>query len=318
MTVPDSPVLVTGAGGHVGANLVRRLIGQGVRPVAVTRGADAPLRLAGLETDIVAVRANLSDAGAVREIFERFRPATVFHLASSYFNPPTLTTSEHVRDNVAAMAAMLDAAREFTCRHFVHMGTAAVYPARPDLDESIALAPTTLYGAAKAAAATLAGVHARLYGTPCVELRLFATFGPWERAARLIPSVLIAALEGRPARIGDERPMRDFVAVPDVVDALLAAAAASPLLPGAIYNVCSGRARSVGEVARAVLSRLNNPVPLEVGTFAPRPDEIWEISGDGTAIGHDLGWRPSRGFDRGLDLTIDWYRTNLDIARRLI
>jgi nucleoside-diphosphate-sugar epimerase len=317
MSAFEAPVLVTGAAGHIGANLVRRLVGLGVRPTVLARLTSPKLRLAGLEDRVETIQADLADAHVVREIFERTRPATIFHLASSFFNPPTLTAIEHVRDNVAAMAGLLEAARAFPVRSFVHMGTAAVYPARPGLDEAVPLAPATIYGAAKAAASTLASVHARLHGTPCVELRLFATFGPWERAARLVPSVLIAALEGRPARVGDERPMRDFVYVDDVIDALLAAAE-KPVEPGAVYNVCSGRARAVGEVARAVLARLGDPVPLETGSFAPRADEIWEISGLGAAAARDLDWRPRVGFERGLDQTIDWFRANLDVARRLM
>lgn len=317
MSALEAPVLVTGAAGHVGANLVRRLVGSGVRPTALTRSTTPQRRLAGIEDKIDIVRADLADSRAVREVFAALRPASVFHLASSFFNPPTLTAVEHVRDNVASMAALLEAAREFPVRRFVHMGTAAVYPARPRMDESVPFAPATIYGAAKAAASTLASVHARLHGTPCVELRLFATFGPWERAARLVPSVLIAALEGRPARVGDVRPMRDFVYVEDVVDALMAAAS-KPAMPGAVYNVCSGAPRSVGEVARAVLARLGDPVPLETGSFAPRPDEIWEISGLGDAAARDLGWRPQIGFERGLDRTIDWFRANLDVARALM
>jgi len=317
MTAPAAPVLVTGAGGHLGANLVRRLVDLGVRPAVILRGERVPPRLAGLESAIDIHRADLADAASVNDVFARLRPASVLHLASSFFNPPTLTAAEHIRDNALATATLLDAARAFPCRRFVHMGTAAVYPARPGLDESVPLAPASVYGAAKAAAAHLALAHARVYGTPCVELRLFATFGPWEKASRLVPSVVLAALEGRPAKIGDERPMRDFVPVDDVVDAILTAATRDTP-PGSVYNICTGSARSVGEVARAILARLGDPVPLEVGSFAPRPDEIWEISGIGAAAERDLGWTPKLGFERGLDRTIEWYRANLDVARRLM
>ncbi|MBF0183141.1 MAG: NAD(P)-dependent oxidoreductase [Magnetococcales bacterium] len=301
------PVLVTGASGIVGANLVHRLAAEGVRAHLTVRPQSDLARLRTVMDAVVLHTCDLTDREQVHALLQRLRPATIFHLASTFFNPPTLSAEEHYRVNLLAMLTILEALREQPTVRFIWTGTAGAYDSGSLLTESAPLRPGSLYGCSKAAASQLSQVWARLYAIPTVELRLFTPYGPWERRHRLIPHVILSALAGQEVRIGDGRQQRDFVYMQDVVEALLLAAS-KPLPAGAVFNICSGEPRSLREVVSTILELMGNPVPLQVGVFPPRADEIWEISGDNQAAANELAWRPQVTLQEGLQQTIAWFR----------
>ena len=176
--------------------------------------------------------------------------------------------------------------------------------------------PPSVFGASKAAGTVLGQTYARVYGTEFVELRIFSSFGPWERPGRLVPYVILRALAGEPVEIGDGSQQRDFVYVSDTVDALVEAAI-RPLEPGLVINLASGIGSPIRAVAEQILEAMDNPVPLRAKTCPTRPDEIWEISGNSSAAKRHLGWQPRIGLDEGLRRSIEWFKENRDIAQRL-
>lgn len=312
----DARVLVTGGAGMIGANLVRRLIAHGCRPGLLVRASSSRLRLAGIEGAVDIVEADLTDASAVSEAVRAVRPDVVFHLASTFFNPPTLSAETHLRANALGTLALLEALKETPETRLVHTGSAAVTAGGARLREDAPIAPTTVFGAAKAAAAILGATYARVYGLGVVELRVFTPFGPWERPGRLIPYTILKALAGEPVDIGDGDIRRDYVYVDDAVEALLLAAT-RPVEPGSVINLASGVGRTVREVAERILAAMGDPVPLRVGARPTRPDEIREISGDTATAGRVLGWRARTGLDEGLGKAIAWFTDNRDVALRL-
>jgi nucleoside-diphosphate-sugar epimerase len=300
----------------IGANLTHRLVSLGNRPTVLTRANSSQLRLESLGSNIQIATADLRDTEAVAAAVKASEPDIVFHLASSFFNPPTLTAQDHFDANVTGMLNLLEALKDRPGSRFIYTGSAAVYSGGPLMTEDTPMEPTTLFGASKAAGTIVGQTYARMYDIEYVELRVFQTFGPWDRARRLVPHVILQALAGEPVEIGAGTQQRDFVYIGDIVDALIEATL-RPLSPGLILNIASGIGSPIRGVAEQILELMGNPVPLHINAQPTRPDEIWEISGDSTAAQTHLGWQPRTGLEDGLRKAIDWFVENRDVALKL-
>lgn len=316
-------VLVTGGTGMLGANLLRRLTALGGRPFVFVRDPARIERIAEIEPGIECLQGDISDAASVGEAVDVARPGIVFHLASSFFNPPTLPASAHMNIITMGLLHLCEALtrvprpKEAAPVRLVITGSCAVYAGGSALREDAKIDPGSMLGVAKAAAGMIAQLYARHQGIEAVELRLFTPYGPWEAARRLVPDVILSALDGRDVQIGHGGQQRDFIHVDDVIDALLLAAETPLREPALALNIGSGVGRPIREVAERILELMGNPVRLNIGTKAPRPDEIWEISADISAAARHLGWRPKVDFDEGLRRSIDWIRDNRALARTL-
>lgn len=316
-------ILVTGGTGLLGANLLRRLLALGGRPFVFVRDPARIQRIAEIETDFECLQGDISDAASIGKAVEFARPGVVFHLASSFFNPPTLPASAHM--NIIAMGllhlcealAWIPPPKQDAPVRLVIAGSCAVYAGGSALREDAKIDPGSMLGVAKAAAGMISQFYARHHGIEAVELRLFTPYGPWEAARRLVPDVILSALDGRDVGIGHGGQQRDFIYIDDVVDALLLAAEAPMREPALALNIGSGVGRPIRDVAERILGLMGNPVQLNIGTKPPRPDEIWEISADISAAARHLGWRPKVGFDEGLRRSIDWIRENRALAQTL-
>ncbi len=312
----DKRIVVTGGAGMIGANLIHRLVSLDVRPHVLVRRSTSRMRLEGVRERLHIIEGDLTDSDSIERMVDDVRPEVVFHLASTFFNPPTLPAREHLYVNAIGTQILLEALRQYPDVPVVYLGSAAVYGDGSDLKEDSPLEPTTIYGASKAAATMIGRTYARIYGIRFVELRLFSAFGPWERTQRLIPYTILSALAGTEIQISNGAQERDFLYVGDVVDALILSASKS-LEPGEVLNVCSGVGRPVQEIVDTILRVMGSAVPVRSGARPTRKDEIWKISGDASAAARRLGWRPRTPFREGLESTVAWFKENPGFAERL-
>lgn len=303
--------LVFGGSGTVGANLVRRLLADGCDVTVASRKASHAIRLADLDA-ATKLDVDCQDAEAVAAVVSVAKPDAVFHLVSSRFGSPETTAQSHLAVNALGTLNVLESARQHDVRRVVLTGSAAEYGSGARFSEIQTPQPANLYGATKLCGSLLGETYAR-DGLSVINLRLFTPYGPWERAQRLIPSVILSALADRPVTIGDGAPERDFVFLEDVTDALIAAATHDAI---GTFNVASGEGISVRATVEAILELMQSRVPIE-STGAARQDEILRMSGDTQAIRCVLGWRPQHDFRAGLEKTIAWFSAHTALAPQL-
>lgn len=304
----------------VGAHLVRRLLEEEAGPVHVLSRHDAPpLRLGALAESpaLHFHRCDLTDAASVTASLAQIRPAVVFHLASTPFNPPP-APGLHIDVNLHGMLNLLDACRAHPPQRFIYTSSAAIYGAGSGLTEYSPCRPGTLLGISKLAAGLLLHAEAKRQEFHATELRLFTPFGPGERAGRLIPGTILSLLKGEPIRLGPGTQTRDYLYIDDVTEALLAARSAPPPPAGedAVYNICSGEERSVREVAETIRRLMGLETPIHLDPSAARPDEIWRLGGDNSRARTALGWEPKISFEEGLQRSIAWVTNNRNLAER--
>ena len=290
--------LVTGATGFVGPHLIEHLSQEGDEVTATDRTS-------GLD---------IADADAVTALFRASRPEVVYHLAGDSdvggsWNHPLAT----FRANAEGTLNVLTAAREAGVERVVAIGSADVYgkvtEAELPLTEESELRPTSPYAASKVAADYLA-VQAFLgYGLGVIRVRAFNHLGPGQSDRFVAPAIAcrIAANEREGidvVPIGNLDARRDLTDVRDVVRAyrLLATSGEG----GQVYNVCSGRAVRIGDLAERLVAMATIPMRLEPDPDLLRPVDIPVLCGDNRRLRAATGWEPHYSIDDTLaDLMAD-------------
>ena len=288
--------LVTGAGGFIGANLTRRLLGDG-HPVDVVVRPDADTwRLDAIRSEITLYELDLRDAAGLADVLGRARPDWIFHLATH--GAYSWQTDAHaiLTTNAAASAHLVDMACARGFEAFVQAGSAAEYDVRRGRPDAYAASKTTATRHARAVAVDR-GAHV-------VTLRLCTAYGPWEEPRRLMPALAMFGLEGRLPPLADPGSARDFVFVDDVCEAFVRAALATHLRRGTVVDVTSGTRTSLAQVVQLARDELAIGEEPRWSTRAARPRDAMALLAD--APGMPFGWRPRRGLRRGFRSLVRW------------
>ncbi len=325
-------LLVTGGAGFIGSAVVRRAIGQGRKVVnldKLTYSANLANLASVAENPAYAfVEADICDPEAVAAVFEAHRPTAVMHLAAeSHVDRSIDGPLTFVRTNIEGTAVLLEAARAFwaglapaarAAFRFHHISTDEVFGALgPEgrFNEASPYAPNSPYAASKAASDMLARAWGETYGLPVIITNCSNNYGPFQFPEKLIPVVILAALEGRPIPVyGQGVNVRDWLPVEDHAEALLLALDQGQ--PGQTYCIGGDAECSNLELVRKLCAALDDLRPAgapynRLITFvADRPGHDFRYAIDSAKIARELGWRPSTGLDEGLKATVRWYLDN--------
>ena len=321
----DKRVLVTGAGGFIGSQLVERLLAEGARVrafVRYTSRADtgylrfAPPELSGaLEIASGDLREWHTMRQAVQGCAIVFYLGALISITYSYQHP-----YEVAEVNFMGTLNILMACRELGVRRLVHTSTSEVYGTarRVPIDESHPLQGQSPYSASKIGADKLAESFFCSYDLPVVTVRPFNTFGPRQTARAVIPAIISQALTKDIIRLGNLSTKRDFTYVSDTVQGFLCAAEA-PSVEGQVFNLGTGQEIAIGEIAQKIIRMVGKPAPpaIEVDPerLRPEPSEVMRLLSDHSLARERLGWKPEFSLDEGLEQTIAWVREHPELYR---
>lgn len=313
MSIPRS-ALVTGSTGLIGTALVQRLLGEGIEAWCLVRANRRSKLLS--DPALKAVEIPSFSVDALRKALHGISCEVVFHLASYGVQVHDRDPDELIHGNVRLLSHVLRAVSDWPLRSFLFTGSCSEYgPSSKEvpIQEDHPLRPTSVYGAAKAAAELYGDALAVQLKVPFVTLRLFNVFGPGEGPHRLLPSILHGLEQNRSVALTGGEQKRDLLYVDDVADALVAAATSDRLQPSTAYNVCSGtpvRIRKVGETAAALL---NKPTSLlEWGKLPYRGDESMWVVGDPERFRQATSWQPKLTVEAGIQRMITALRERRD------
>ena len=307
--------LVTGAGGFVGANLVRHLLGRGDEPVALVRRGGSSWRLQDVAADARIEFLDLRRPDEVADRVAELRPEVVFHLAAHGAYSWQTDLDAMLAVNVRATEALLAGARRADAR-FVQAGSSSEYGfsdrATTELDR---VEPNSHYAVTKVAATHLCRLAAAQHGQHAITLRLYSVYGPWEEPGRLMPTLVDRALEGGYPPLVAPETARDFVWIEDVCDAFVRAATTDLADRGAVLNVASGAQttlRDLVELVRSLFEIESEPV------WASMPARSWDTSvwvGDPSTAAESIGWTAATPLESGLRALASWMQ--VEPARRM-
>lgn len=291
--------LVTGAGGFVGAAVVRAALAAGHAVVGTGRATD-PDRLRGIAATYYAI--DLADFSALDAMMDAERPEIIIHTAWEGVSG-VARASDVQFANVERTCHLVDAAIRVGTTKFVGIGSQAEY-GRFDrlLNEDFLPNPTTLYGAAKLSAYHLSRQRSVEAGMDYAWLRLIATYGPSDNPNWLIPSLIAQMARGVSPTMTPGTQKWDYLFNEDCADAILAAALS---VAQGLFNLCSGEAVAVREIAETIRDLVAPRLDLTFGEVPFGPAQIMHLQGDISRLTAATGWRPRVGLNEGLGRTID-------------
>ncbi|MCA3698347.1 MAG: GDP-mannose 4,6-dehydratase, partial [Brevundimonas sp.] len=210
------------------------------------------------------------------------------------------------------------AVRELEIARLVHTSTSEVYGSAQSvpMTEAHPLVGQSHYSASKIAADKLAESYHRSFRTPVVTLRPFNPYGPRQSARAVIPTVTTQLLAGRPIRLGDTRPTRDFVYVDDTVDAFLRAGTVSGI-EGLTVHTGTGQETRVGDLPALIASAAGMDFSVEEDASRLRPpaSEVERLCADASLARDRLGWAPTVSIEEGLARVVAFVRENPGLYR---
>jgi dTDP-glucose 4,6-dehydratase len=320
-------LLVTGGAGFIGSAVVRRAVAEGHSVVnldALTYAASLDNVAAVASSPLYAFeRADIRDRAALERIFETHAPDAVMHLAAeSHVDRSIDGPAAFVDTNIAGTCTLLEAARAYWGGarpfRFHHVSTDEVYGSLgPEgaFSETTAYAPNSPYSASKAASDHLVRAWGETYRLPVVISNCSNNYGPFHFPEKLIPVVILNALEGRPIPVyGQGRNVRDWLYVEDHAAALLSVLERGRT--GESYNIGGGAEVANIDLVRRICAILDElrpgaaPHARLIAFVADRPGHDLRYAIDASKIRRELGWEPSVTLDEGLRRTVAWFLGN--------
>ena len=336
-------MIVTGGAGFIGANYVRMVLAKTDANVVVIdkltyAGHKENLEDLWSNPRLKFVQADIADESEIDKVIVASRPTWVVNFAAeSHVDRSIDDPHPFIRTNVTGTLVVLDTVRRFLKQvspdqqknfRFLHVSTDEVYGtlgATGLFTEETPYAPNSPYAASKAGADHLVRAYFHTYGVPTIITNCSNNFGPYQFPEKLIPLMVLNALEGKPLPIyGNGQNVRDWLFVEDHCEGLLQVLQRG--VPGEKYNLGGQSERSNVDVVDAICHVLDkcfpcssNPILVERGiakyadlkTFVTdRPGHDFRYAIDPTKIQSALGWQPRHTFEEGLTQTIQWYVDN--------
>ena len=300
-----SRLLVTGAGGFVGAAVADLAARNGHNVTALVRNPSSPRAVALAGRCAIAV-ADLSDRDAVRAVLAQARPHCVIHSAWEGVGGPDRAGDIQL-DNIRTSVELLDSAIAVGARRFIGIGSQAEYGRHNHrIDESATTEPFLLYGAAKLSTCHLTRQRASEAGIGFAWLRLFSPYGPGDNPNWLIPSVATQILAGQTPRTSAGTQKWDYLHIADCAQGILAAAVTESAQ--GVFNLSSGRAVTVRSIVERIRDLACPGLQLTFGDIPFGPNQIMHLEGDSSRLSAATGWTPSIMIEDGLATVVDSLR----------
>lgn len=319
--------LVTGGAGFIGCNFVRAALPRAPRIVvldALTYAGNLG-NLDGLldSPKLAFIRGDICDGELVGKVFREHDITHVIHFAAeSHVDRSILGSAPFVRTNVLGTHTLLEAARaawggQIQGRRFLHVSTDEVFgtlaPDDPPFQETTPYRPNSPYAASKAGSDHLVRAWFHTYGLPTLISNCSNNFGPWQFPEKLIPLMILNALESKPLPVyGDGQQVRDWLHVADHCDALLTILEAGQA--GETYLIGGKNERRNLDMVHHICDAVDHAAGRPAGTsrqlvrhVADRPGHDRRYAIDASRLRRDLHWSPQHSFEESLPELVRWY-----------
>jgi len=308
------PILVIGASGFIGANLLRYLLEH--RDDAVgTFFSSVSWRLAGIPTANIRF-CNLHDLTSVRTVLAQVSPKIIFDCSSFGAYSFEQEADRIHATNYTCFIHLLEEVSRLPLHAYIHAGSSSEYGLNSDAPrEDALLLPNSHYAVSKCAATAAVSYFGKCLNMPVVNLRLYSAYGPYEDSSRLIPTLCEHAARGILPPLASAATSRDFIHTDDVTAAFIQAAwAMKPEIAGESFNIGSGVGTSLAELATLAqeLFQLNAEPQFSPSAARAWDVDIWRANPDKAK--ELLGWTAAVPLRDGLRQIFGWWRQYLQTA----
>lgn len=338
-------IIITGGAGFIGSAVIRHIISNTQDSVLnvdklTYAGNLQNLREVKDSDRYRFVQADICNGQKMTELFKSFKPDAIMHLAAeSHVDRSIDGPGDFIQTNIVGTYTLLEVARDYWQQlnsqqqqsfRFHHVSTDEVYGdlEGPDdlFTEQTAYAPSSPYSASKASSDHLVRAWGRTYGLPVVISNCSNNYGPYHFPEKLIPLMILNALEGNPLPVyGDGKQVRDWLYVEDHARALYRVATAGNV--GETYNIGGHNEVENIEVVRILCALLEDLAPAKpagvdhyqdlITYVVDRPGHDKRYAIDANKIKLELDWTPRETFESGLKKTVGWYLENLSWCKHV-
>ena len=331
-------ILVTGGAGFIGSALIRHIIKDNQHRVVNVDKLSYSGNLESLESidqnkDYIFEQVDICDENELNRVFKKNKPDVVMHLAAeSHVDRSIDGPGDFIQTNIVGTFKLLEQSKIYWQSlvgnkkenfRFLHVSTDEVYG---DLEgtsdffsEDTSYDPSSPYSASKASSDHLVRAWFRTYGLPVLITNCSNNYGPCQFPEKLIPHVILNALEGKNLPIyGDGKQIRDWLYVDDHVHALMSVVLNGNV--GETYNIGGSNEIQNIEVVKKICNILDKLISNKLNGMASfselisyvkdRPGHDVRYAINANKINRDLGWKPKESFESGILKTVEWYLTN--------
>ena len=332
-------ILVTGGAGFIGSCFVRRLASHSdVRLINLDKltYAGNPDSLPDADNHELVV-GDIGDSSLVRELLDQHRPEAIVNFAAeSHVDRSIDGPLTFVETNVLGTCRLLEEVRSFWGRldesagqafRFLHVSTDEVYGSLGDtgaFKETTPYAPNSPYSASKASSDHFVRAWHHTYGLPVLLTNCSNNYGPYQFPEKLIPLMILNAVEGRPLPVyGDGLNVRDWLYVDDHCEAI--ETVLSRGVVGECYNIGGNTERTNIDIVKTICKAVDQhcpnlthgPCESLISYVKDRPGHDRRYAIDASKIRDNLGWVPKTDFTTGIESTVRWYLDRSDWVERV-
>lgn len=324
----EDKILITGGAGFIGSNFVDYMVSNHPNDEIVVLDK---LTYAGNKENIepflaakkiLFIEGDIADKNLIYSIFKKEKFSVIANFAAeTHVDRSIVAPSEFVMTNVVGTHNLLEASREYKVRKFHQVSTDEVYGDLGNesggfFKENSDLNPTSPYAATKASADLLAMAYFKTYKMHVTISRCSNNYGPFQFPEKLIPFFFQLAAQDKPLPLyGDGNNIRDWLFVSDhceAVDLIMRKAK-----PGSIYNVGGANEKKNIEIAKSILQFLGKSDSL-ITYVEDRPAHDRRYAIDASKINKELGWSPKVNFEKGIEMTFQWYKKHRHWWQKLL
>lgn len=302
-------VLVTGATGFIGSNLVRSLLQKGAKVSILKRPKSSVWRIKDILSRIKILEADIRDKRQLQLTLKKEDFKVVFHLAACVKREPVVSLiKENLETNILGTINLVDCIARGKIKSFVNTGTCDEYGNNSvPFHEKQRENPLSPYATSKVSATHYCQMLTRTCGFPIITIRPFLTYGPYQTGKMLIPNVIHSCLKSMPIHVTFGRQAREFHYISDIVDGFLLAATNKKAV-GEIIDLGTGEEHSVKDVVNMIVKLTDYSLEWKLGDLPYRENEMFHFYCMGQKAKKLLNWRPKISLKDGLVKTIGWQR----------
>lgn len=302
-------ILVTGATGFVGRNLVQRLIDQNYQVHILKRKSSDIWRIKDIITKLHTHDVDLLEKKLLLKLLKKIKPNVIFHLANlglyAGVDPPI---EDAIKINTLGTINLIASADVIDYECFVNTGSSSEYGDKQSpMRETDSCEPTTNYALAKLAATLYAQAYAKRTKKPLATFRIFSPFGPFDHSTRLITYTILKMLKGTHLSFYNPDAVRDYIFIEDVINAYLLCIKHSDRLCGEIFNIGMGNQTQIKDVIQLLSTEIGSKSSINWDNLYKKNERlIWQA--DIQKAKKQLGWRPKKTLEQGLKETVSWFK----------
>ena len=302
------PILITGAAGFIGSNLVRYFVKKNIKVNIIIKKSSNLWRLKDIIKNLNIYYADISDKNKIKKIIKKIKPKTIFHLATHGAYSEQNDLGKIKKSTLDATFNLLNECKKYKFNIFINTGSSSEYGFKKKaMKETDLLVPNSYYSVFKSSSTLYCQYESLKSNLQIVTIRPFHVYGPFESDNRLIPTLIRNMINKKNIKLVSPKVSRDLIYIDDAIKFYLMIAE-KKALRGQIFNLASGKKTTIKDIYNSLKSITNYK---RINKWNSMQNRYWDQTiwyANMSYVNKKLKWRPTVKLKKGLKKTVDWYK----------